>query len=121
MWTPPSQPSTTQLWGPVALTRVDFLVAAHTIGVHDALEAGCEARGTDERGRHVPVWDAVNHSAHTLITLGHPAGRQRDKTGGRVFRDPQTPQPGQVETQNTEGAGWGSTGDPGADPPFSVK
>ena len=63
------------------LTGVDLLVAAHTIGVHDALEAGREAVGTDERGGHVPAGDAVNHGAHTCLALGHPGGRQTNREG----------------------------------------
>ena len=65
----------------MALTGVDLLVAAHTIGVHDALEAGREAVGTDERGGHVPTGDAVNHGAHTCLALGHPTPTQASPSG----------------------------------------
>lgn len=62
---------------------VDLLVAAHAIGVHDALEAGREAGGADERGGHVPAGDAVNHSTHTFLTR---AFLQRLLQGGQVAR-----------------------------------
>lgn len=100
MWIPPSQTSTkVGLWGARALTGVDLLVAAHAIGIHDALEAGREAGGADERGGHVPAGDAVNHSTHTFLTLGRPAGRpadrqtdrQADETDGGTLRDPWIP------------------------------
>lgn len=88
MWTQPSQASTQGRVGPlVALTGVDFLVAAHAVGVHDALEAGREAVGTDERGGHVPAGDTVHDGAHTRLALGHPTDGQRetDETEGRGF------------------------------------
>lgn len=54
----------------VALTRVDFSVAAHTIGIHNALEAGGEAVGPDEGWRHVPAGYAVSNSTHSCLALG---------------------------------------------------
>lgn len=76
LWTPPSQaPTKAGLWGSMALTGVDFLVAAHAVGIHDALEAGREAGGADERGGHVLAGDAVDHGAHPRLALGGQAGR----------------------------------------------
>lgn len=107
LWTPPSQ-APTRLWGTTALTGVDLLVAAHAVGVHDALEAGREAGGADECGGHVPGGDAVNHGTHTCLTLGHPAGRPADRQTEEAQAGPTEtlgpPQPG--PDGGVEGASW---------------
>lgn len=61
--------------------RVDLLVAAHTVGIHNALEAGSEAVGADERRGHVLAGDAVSHSTHSYLTR---AGLQHLLQGGQV-------------------------------------
>lgn len=63
--------------GAVDLTRVDFPVSAHTIGIHNALEAGGKAVGPDEGWRHVLAGDAVSDSTHSFLTLGYP-GRETE-------------------------------------------
>jgi hypothetical protein len=63
--------------GAMDLTRVNFPVAAHTIGIHNALEAGGEAVGPDEGWRHVLAGDAVSDSTHSFLTLGYP-GRETE-------------------------------------------
>lgn len=65
----------------VDLTRVNFPVAAHTIGIHNALEAGGEAVGPDESWRHVLAGDAVSNSTHSFLTLGYP-GRKTEADVG---------------------------------------
>lgn len=93
LWTPLSQaPAKAGLWGSTVLTRVDLLVAAHAIGVHDALEAGREAGGADERGGHVSAGDAVNHGAHTRLALRGPGG-QKCETDGGAFGGTRAPSP----------------------------
>lgn len=68
--------------GSTDLTRIDLLIAAHTVGVHDALEAGSKAVGADKRRGHVPAGDAVNHSAHACLTLQHPMDKKMRLMGG---------------------------------------
>lgn len=58
-------------------SRVDFPVSAHTIGIHNALEAGGKAVGPDEGWRHVLAGDAVSDSTHSFLTLGYP-GRETE-------------------------------------------
>jgi hypothetical protein len=75
-----------------ALTRVDLLVAAHAVGLHNALEAGREAIGADEGWRKFPAGDAVSHSAHSRLTLGCPGGEREAEAGGGGLQQPWTPQ-----------------------------
>lgn len=110
------------LWGAMALTGVDLLVAAHAVGVHDALEAGREAGGADKRWGHVPAGDTVNHCAHTCLALGCPAGRPADRQTDRqmsLMVGPSgtlgSPSQAQVETHSTDvarGAGTWDLGQP---------
>lgn len=60
----------------MALTRVDFSVAAHTIGIHDALEASGEAVGPHKCWRHVPAGYAMSNSTHSFLALECPVERQ---------------------------------------------
>lgn len=66
--------------GAAALTRVDFSVAAHTIGIHNALEAGGEAVGPDEGRRHILAGYAVSDSTHSCLALGC-MGRKAEANG----------------------------------------
>lgn len=96
------------------LTRVDFPVAAHTIGIHNALEAGGEAVGPDERWRHVLAGDAVSNSTHSFLTLGYP-GRETE-ADARACRNPVPSLPGPSEMWTVISGlrvGWDGMGEVG--------
>ena len=95
----------------MALTGIDLLVATHAVGVHDALEAGREAVGADERGGHVPAGDAVNHGTHPCLALGHRVDTHRDETEGGDLQGPfDTPSQTRLERRGSLGGRLGDSG-----------